>query len=196
MLPFETKGWFTTLLSKTLAYSAATTNLSFSPSFCHPTNPLSISPTVSLLHFFSIAPHYFAHSLSPRSSLWCSLTISLFHRRTNALLLSQTPIYCFMLILFYINMEECACECLFEIMCIRVDVCAWVQGLQRGLCLDAEDRKYRKLRRHLSSRVWACLCLSVAQGFSGRQITSWLDPDLRVPACSATNSMATEPVKR
>lgn len=189
MLSFETKVWFTTLLPETPAFSAATTNLSFSPSFCHPTNPLSISPVVSLLHFLSIAPHYFAHSLSPLGSLWCLRPfLSFIAAKLWFSLKSDIHLmfngYSFLFFFKCGGMCMCACVCL----CICVSVCGWVQGLQRVLGLDVEDRKERKWRRHLSSRVWACLCVSVARGFSGWQITSWLDPDLRVPARSLTNS--------
>lgn len=71
MLSFETKVWFTTILPETPAFSAATTNLSFSPRVCCPPSTLLYSPCSISPSFFSIAPHYFAPSLSPPTPLWC-----------------------------------------------------------------------------------------------------------------------------
>lgn len=71
MFSFETKVWFTSTLPETPAFSTATTNLSFPPCFCRLPPPTFIPSALSLLHFSSIAPHYFAKSLSPPSPLWC-----------------------------------------------------------------------------------------------------------------------------
>lgn len=166
MLSFETKVWFTTLLPETLAFSAATTNLSFSPSFCHPTNPLSISPVISLLHFLSIAPHYFAHSLSPRSSLWCLLLFLSFTAAKLWLSLKSDTHLMFnghFLLIFFLKcrgmcMWMSVCVCVFAHLCHCVCLSAGVTegpASRRGR-QEEEEVKASSFKQSVSMFVFIC----------------------------------------
>lgn len=135
MFSFETKVWFTTTLPETPAFSTATTNLSFSPCFCRLPPPTFITSALSLLHFSSIAPHYFAKSLSPPSPLWCfCASLSLIAAQQW---LSRHPFNVWWTI--FHTVEECvhACTC----------VCVCGGGLGSYTRKTGRTKKARALRR-------------------------------------------------
>lgn len=150
MFSFETKVWFTTTLPETPAFSTATTNLSFSPCFCRLPPPTFIPSALSLLHFSSIAPHYFAKSLSPPSPLWCfCASLSLIAAQQW---LSRHPFNVWWTI--FHTVEECvhACTC----------VCVW-WGVGE---LHEEDRKDKESKGTVTQESvcktwpWNLMCQS------------------------------------
>lgn len=180
MLSFETKVWFTTTLPETLAFTAATTNLSFSPHVCH-SPPLfcrSISPS-----FFSIAPHYFAHSLSPPTPLWCfcpslSLLAEWWLSKVRHAFKVWWPIFH--------SVEECLCVYMRMHVCVCLYFLVGVtqgfgsrQGRQEGE--RKQGRHFLRKREREKERVSMAGCV---EWLLGQRI--WLDPELIAPASSIT----------
>lgn len=154
-----------TMLPENPDFTAASKNLSFS--VCHSLSfiPHSISPS-----FLSIAPHYLLTDshLLPYFDVSLLLCLSSQQRgdfpKSDILLMFDG--------LFFIVWRN-VCVYVYVYVYVHTFLCNQFQGLQRGLCLDREDRKESGSRGGIFQKrvcVDICLCVCTYHSWSAVQV--------------------------